>query len=61
MISMQKRLAAVGADSVWQLQTVNGHWWKWQQSPSWKKNDCRWTPELPARFIVSSQSVRGAP
>lgn len=38
MISMQKRLAAVGADSVWQLQTVNGHWWKWQQSPSWKKN-----------------------
>ena len=37
MVSMRRRLAAVGADNVWQLQTVNGHWWKWQQSPPWKK------------------------
>jgi hypothetical protein len=36
MIAMKRRLSAVGAENVWQLQTVNGHWWTWQKSPSWK-------------------------
>jgi hypothetical protein len=35
MTSMKTRLSAVGADNVWQLQTVNGHWWKWQRTPPW--------------------------
>ena len=37
MDSMKKRLAEAGVENVWQLQTVNGHWWKWQQSPPWGK------------------------
>ena len=35
MVAMKNRLARSGVDSVWQLQRVNGYWWKWQPSPSW--------------------------
>jgi hypothetical protein len=35
LISMRERVSRAGLDSIWQLQSTNGYWWKWQQSPSW--------------------------
>jgi hypothetical protein len=37
MKRMHERLAISGIDSIWQLRSVNEYWWKWQQTPSWKK------------------------
>jgi len=34
---MMQRLANSGVDSLWQLQSVNGYWWKWQRRPAWRK------------------------
>ena len=36
LVRMDERLANSGVDNIWQLQSANGHWWKWQQSPPWK-------------------------
>lgn len=36
LVRMNERLARSGVESIWQLQSSNGHWWKWQQSPPWK-------------------------
>jgi hypothetical protein len=38
MINMRKRLTRAGVESIWQLQTVNGHWWRWQRTPPWVKH-----------------------
>jgi hypothetical protein len=35
MKGMQERLTQSGIQSIWQLQTVNGYWWKWQRTPAW--------------------------
>lgn len=35
MRAMRERLSKSGIDSIWQLRTVNGYWWRWQRSPSW--------------------------
>lgn len=35
MERMHERLSAAGVESIWQLQRVNGNWWKWQRSPTW--------------------------
>lgn len=35
MRSMNERLRKAGIDSLYQLQSVNGYWWKWQPNPSW--------------------------
>jgi hypothetical protein len=32
---MNERLAKVGVDNMWQLQSVNDRWWRWQRAPSW--------------------------
>jgi hypothetical protein len=36
MRRMQERLVSSGMHSIWQLQSVNARWWRWQSSPSWK-------------------------
>ncbi len=36
IIRMNERLASSGVDNIWQLQSVNGHWWRWQRTPTWK-------------------------
>ncbi len=36
---MRERLSESGIGSIWQLQSVNGYWWKWQRFPSWRKSD----------------------
>jgi len=33
--NMDERLRKAGVDSLLQLQSVNGYWWKWQRTPSW--------------------------
>lgn len=35
MLKMKERLSKSGLDNIWQLQTVNAHWWTWQKSPKW--------------------------
>jgi hypothetical protein len=35
--SMNERLRKADIDSLYQLQSVNGYWWKWQHAPSWMK------------------------
>jgi len=37
MQRMEERLSKLGIANFWQLQTVNGYWWKWQRSPSWRE------------------------
>jgi len=37
MVNMHERVTKAGLDSIWQLQSTNGYWWKWQQMPSWTK------------------------
>jgi hypothetical protein len=37
MRSMNERLRKAGIDSLYQLQSVNGYWWKWQPTPPWGK------------------------
>jgi hypothetical protein len=37
MRSMHERLRKAGIDNIWQLQSVNGYWWKWQRIPSWRE------------------------
>jgi hypothetical protein len=32
---MNERLTRAGISSIWQLQSVNNYWWKWQRIPSW--------------------------
>lgn len=34
--SMHERLAISGIESMWQLQSVNDRWWRWQRTPPWK-------------------------
>jgi len=36
MERMYERLASADVKSIWQLQSVNSRWSRWQQSPSWK-------------------------
>ena len=36
MRRMQERLLNSGMHSIWQLQSVNARWWRWQSAPSWK-------------------------
>jgi hypothetical protein len=33
--SMNARLHKAGIGSLYQLQSVNGYWWRWQRTPSW--------------------------
>jgi len=35
---MNERFSNSGIESLWQLQRVNGRWWKWQRNPPWKRN-----------------------
>jgi hypothetical protein len=37
MLSMHDRLVNSEMNSIWQLQSVNARWWRWQDSPSWKE------------------------
>jgi hypothetical protein len=37
MGSMKERLSRARISSIWQLQSTNGYWWRWQQSPPWKR------------------------
>ncbi len=37
MRNMNERLRKAGIDSLYQLQSVNGYWWKWQPKPSWRE------------------------
>jgi hypothetical protein len=32
---MNQRLAVAGINSIWQLLTANGYWWRWQRVPPW--------------------------
>jgi hypothetical protein len=34
---MNERLSNSGIVSLWQLQSVNERWWKWQRNPPWKR------------------------
>jgi hypothetical protein len=34
---MDERFRKAGIDSLYQLQSVNGYWWKWQRTPSWSE------------------------
>jgi hypothetical protein len=35
---MNERLSNAGIESMWQLQSVNGHWWRWQHAPTWNEH-----------------------
>jgi hypothetical protein len=32
---MNERLSGADIENLWQLQSVNGHWWRWQRNPPW--------------------------
>jgi hypothetical protein len=34
---MNERLSKAGIESMWQLQSVNEYWWRWQHEPAWKE------------------------
>jgi hypothetical protein len=34
---MNERLLNAGIESMWQLQSVNGRWWRWQHAPAWEQ------------------------
>ena len=34
---MSERLTSAGINNMWQLQSVNGYWWRWQRAPLWKR------------------------
>lgn len=36
MTRMRQRLTDSQVHSIWQLQSENGYWWKWQRTPSWR-------------------------
>jgi hypothetical protein len=36
--TMNQRLLELGIGSIWQLQSTNGYWWKWQKNASWTTN-----------------------
>jgi hypothetical protein len=35
MKRLRERLKSSAIDSIWQLRTENGRWWRWQESPQW--------------------------
>jgi hypothetical protein len=37
MKKLHEHLARSDVKSIWQLQSVNGRWWKWQKTPSCTK------------------------